>query len=51
MKTEKSFNRAKKANSAKIIVPSSIAYIGSTPAQSYGYNLYRDYKENRGDNG
>ena len=51
MKTEKSFNRAKKANNAKIIVPSSIAYIGSTPTQAYGYNLYRDYKENRGDNG
>lgn len=51
MKTEKSFNRAKKANNAKIIVPSSIAYIGSTPIQAYGYNLYRDYKENRGDNG
>lgn len=51
MKTDKLFNRAKKANNGKIIVPSSIAYIGSIPTQAYKYNLYKDYKESRGDNG
>lgn len=51
MNKEKSFNRIKKANNVKYMIPSGIAYAGSIPAQSYGYNIYRDYQESRGNNG
>lgn len=51
MKEDSIFNRAKRVNSAKILVPASVAYTGSIPTQAYSYNLYRDYKENRGNNG
>ena len=51
MKEDSMFNRAKKVNSAKVLAPAGIAYTGSLPTQAYGYNLYRDYKENRGENG
>lgn len=51
MKEDSMFNRAKRVNSAKVLVPTGVAYTGSLPTQAYGYNLSRDYKENRGENG
>lgn len=51
MKEDSLLNRANRVNSAKVLAPAGVAYTGSIPTQAYGYNLYRDYKENRGDNG